>query len=122
MKLTINRLKYNNSSGNWVWNLNGRECKLQVSRTTFKPTSKTLGFNQAEAHKQAEILNDKFYQFKNGITSKEYTFGWCIQKFMQSVIQSTCCSIDTGILVRTDGLPGPVMVNIFGKFGIASPR
>ena len=84
MKLTINRLKYNNSSGNWVWNLNGRECKLQVNRTTFKPTSKTLGFNQADAHKQAEILNDKFYQFKNGITSKEYTFGWCIQKFKQS--------------------------------------
>ena len=84
MKLTINRLKYNNSSGNWVWNLNGRECKLQVNRTTFKPTSKTLGINQADAHKQAEILNDKFYQFKNGITSKEYTFGWCIQKFKQS--------------------------------------
>jgi hypothetical protein len=84
MKINIPRLKYTESTGNWVWNLNGRECKLQINRTTFKPTSKVLGFNQAEAHKQAEILNDKFYQFKNGITSKEYTFGWCIQKFMQS--------------------------------------
>ena len=84
MILTIKRLKYDNNSGCYVWNLNGRECKLQVNKTTFKPSYKNLGWNEADAHKQAEILNDKFYQFKNGITSKEYTFGWCIQKFMQS--------------------------------------
>ena len=84
MILTIKRLKYDNNSGCYVWNLNGRECKLQVNKTTFKPSYKNLGWNEADAHKQAEILNDKFYQFKKGITSKEYTFGWCIQKFMQS--------------------------------------
>ena len=84
MILTIKRLKYDNNSGCYVWNLNGRECKLQINKTTFKPSYKNLGWNEADAHKQAEILNDKFYQFKKGITSKEYTFGWCIQKFMQS--------------------------------------
>ena len=84
MILTIKRLKYDNNSGCYVWILNGRECKLQINKTTFKPSYKNLGWNEADAHKQAEILNDKFYQFKKGITSKEYTFGWCIQKFMQS--------------------------------------
>ena len=84
MKLDIPRLKYDENSGCYVWNLNGRECKLQINRTTFKPSYKNLGWNEADAHKQASFLNDKFYQFKNGITSKEYTFGWCIQKFMQS--------------------------------------
>ena len=28
---------------------------------------------------------------------------------MASVIQSTCCSIDTTMLLSTDGLPGPVI-------------
>ena len=41
---------------------------------------------------------------------------------MQSAIHSTCCSIDTGMLLSTDGLPGPVIVNRFGNPGTASPR
>ena len=41
---------------------------------------------------------------------------------MQSAIQSTCCSIDTTMLLSTDGLPGPVIVNRFGKPAIARPR
>ena len=32
-----------------------------------------------------------------------------------SRMYSTCCSIDTTMLVSTDGLPGPVTVNRFGK-------
>ena len=34
---------------------------------------------------------------------------------MQSAIQSTCCSIETTMLLSTDGLPGPVIMNRFGK-------
>ena len=34
---------------------------------------------------------------------------------MQSAIQSTCCSIDTIMFDSTDGLPGPVIMNRFGK-------
>ena len=34
---------------------------------------------------------------------------------MQSVIHSTCCSIETGMFDSTDGLCGPVMVKKFGK-------
>ena len=34
---------------------------------------------------------------------------------MQSAIQSTCCSIDTAMFDSTDGLPGPVIMNRFGK-------
>ena len=41
---------------------------------------------------------------------------------MQSAIQSTCCSIDTTMLVSTDGLPGPEMVNRFGKPGDPEPE
>ncbi len=41
---------------------------------------------------------------------------------MQSVIQSTCCSIATGMLVSTEGLPGPVMVNRLGKPATCRPR
>ena len=41
---------------------------------------------------------------------------------MQSVIQSTCCSMATGMLVSTEGLPGPVIVNRFGKPGTCRPR
>ena len=41
---------------------------------------------------------------------------------MQSVIQLTCCSIDTTMLVSTDGLPGPEIVNRFGKPATPSPR
>ena len=32
-----------------------------------------------------------------------------------SAIQSTCCSIDTDMFDSTDGLPGPVIMNRFGK-------
>ena len=41
---------------------------------------------------------------------------------MQSAIQSTCCSIDTTMLLSTDGLPGPVIMNRFGKPASSSPR
>ena len=40
----------------------------------------------------------------------------------QPAIQSTCCSIDGTMLESTDGLPGPVMMNRFGKPAVASPR
>ncbi len=40
----------------------------------------------------------------------------------QSPIHSTCCSIATGMLDSTDGLPGPVIVNRFGNPGTATPR
>ena len=47
----------------------------------------------------------------------------CVRRCtMQSVIQSTCCSIDTIMLLSTDGLPGPVMVNRFGNPATVSPR
>jgi hypothetical protein len=38
------------------------------------------------------------------------------------MIHSTCCSIDTGILLSTEGLSGPVMVNILGNPATATPR
>ena len=41
---------------------------------------------------------------------------------MQSAIHSTCCSIDTIMLLSTDGLPGPVIVNRFGNPAIAEPE
>ena len=41
---------------------------------------------------------------------------------MQSAIQSTCCSMDTIMLLSTDGLPGPVIVKRFGKPATARPR
>ena len=40
---------------------------------------------------------------------------------MQSTIQSTCCSIETIMLLRTEGLPGPVTVKRFGKPAIVRP-
>ncbi|CAA9225662.1 MAG: hypothetical protein AVDCRST_MAG04-851 [uncultured Acetobacteraceae bacterium] len=40
----------------------------------------------------------------------------------QSAIQSTCCSIDTIMLLSTEGLPGPVIMNRFGKPALISPR
>ena len=41
---------------------------------------------------------------------------------MQSVINSTCCSIAIGTFVKTEGLPGPVIVKKLGKPGICKPR
>ena len=41
---------------------------------------------------------------------------------MQAEIQLTCCSIDGTMLDSTDGLPGPVMMNRFGKPAVATPR
>src|SRR6266540_1871845 len=38
----------------------------------------------------------------------------------QSAIQSACCSIDTIMLLSTEGLPGPVMVKRFGKPAMAT--
>ncbi len=40
---------------------------------------------------------------------------------MQSAIQSTCCSIETIMLLRTEGLPGPVTVKRFGKPATVRP-
>ena len=40
----------------------------------------------------------------------------------QSAIQSTCCSMVGSMLVSTDGLPGPVIVNRLGKPATARPR
>ena len=40
---------------------------------------------------------------------------------MQPTIQSTCCSIETIMLLSTDGLPGPVTVNRFGNPAIVRP-
>ena len=40
----------------------------------------------------------------------------------QSLIQSTCCSIDTIMLLNTDGLPGPVTVKKLGKPTTLRPR
>ena len=40
----------------------------------------------------------------------------------QSLIQSTCCSIETIMLLSTDGLPGPVIMNMFGKPAVIRPR
>src|ERR1700677_4382618 len=41
---------------------------------------------------------------------------------MQSVIHSTCCSIDRAMLLSTEGDPGPVTMNRFGNPGVATPR
>jgi hypothetical protein len=41
---------------------------------------------------------------------------------MQSLIHSTCCSIDSAMLLSTEGDPGPVTMNRFGKPGVATPR
>ena len=41
---------------------------------------------------------------------------------MQPAMKSTCCSIETIMLLSTDGLPGPVTVNRFGKPAIVRPR
>src|SRR5262245_39317912 len=42
--------------------------------------------------------------------------------WMQAVIHSTWCSIEVTMLVRTEGLPGPVTVNRFGKPATPNPR
>ena len=42
--------------------------------------------------------------------------------FRQSVIQSTCCSMDTIMFDSTDGLPGPVIMNRLGKPATVRPR
>jgi len=39
-----------------------------------------------------------------------------------SATHSTCCSIDTGNVRRTDGLCGPVMAKRLGKPATAMPR
>ena len=41
---------------------------------------------------------------------------------MQSAIQSTCCSIDTTMLLSTDGLPGPVIDEQVREAGEPMPR
>ena len=41
---------------------------------------------------------------------------------MQSRIHSTCCSIESAMLLSTDGDPGPVTMNMFGNPGVAIPR
>ena len=41
---------------------------------------------------------------------------------MQSLIHSTCCSIGTTILHKTEGLPGPVIVNKFGNPETCIPK
>jgi len=43
-------------------------------------------------------------------------------KHSSSSIHSTCCSIATGTLVTTPGLPGPVIVKRFGNPGTLRPR
>jgi hypothetical protein len=40
----------------------------------------------------------------------------------QSAIQSTCCSIETIMLLSTEGLDGPVTVSRFGNPTMPSPR
>ena len=47
---------------------------------------------------------------------------WSPSHDRQSAIHSTCCSMALIMFVSTDGLPGPVIVNMFGKPGIISPR
>ena len=39
-----------------------------------------------------------------------------------SVTKSTCCSIDIIILLFTEGLPGPVIINKLGKEADIKPR
>ncbi len=41
---------------------------------------------------------------------------------MQSAIHSTCCSIDSTMLLSTEGLPGPVTMKRLGKPAVARPR
>ena len=41
---------------------------------------------------------------------------------MAPEIHSTCCSIDTGMLLSTEGEPGPVIMKRFGKPAVATPR
>src|SRR5215469_14983303 len=40
----------------------------------------------------------------------------------QPATQSTCCSIETVMFDRTDGLPGPVIVKKFGNPTVIRPR
>src|SRR4051812_10136169 len=40
----------------------------------------------------------------------------------QPTIHSMCCSIEVGMLLSTEGLPGPVIMNRFGKPLVARPR
>jgi hypothetical protein len=40
----------------------------------------------------------------------------------QSAIQFACCSTAGTMLESTDGLPGPVMMNRFGKPAVPIPR
>ena len=41
---------------------------------------------------------------------------------MQSATHSTCCSIEVAMLLGTDGLPGPVIMNRLGKPLVCTPR
>ena len=41
---------------------------------------------------------------------------------MQLLAHSTCCSMETTMLLSTEGLPGPVMMNRFGKPATMMPR
>ena len=45
----------------------------------------------------------------------------CLTWAMHAAIQLICCSIDVTMLVKTEGLPGPVTMNMFGKPEIAMP-
>jgi hypothetical protein len=44
------------------------------------------------------------------------------QSSRHSATQSTCCSIDTVMFDRTEGLPGPVSMKKFGNPAVMSPR
>ena len=82
MNINIKRLRFDNQ---YFWNLNGRESKLFINGTTFKPSSKQLGLNLEQAVKEAERLNKEFDRFKQGLVpATEYTFKWCIQEFKAS--------------------------------------
>src|SRR5579863_1264292 len=39
-----------------------------------------------------------------------------------AAIQFACCSMHGSMLLNTDGLPGPVMMNRLGNSAVASPR
>src|SRR6188472_3807759 len=41
---------------------------------------------------------------------------------MHPATQSTCCSIETAMFDKTDGLPGPVSMKKFGNPAVMSPR
>ena len=41
---------------------------------------------------------------------------------MKSAMKSMCCSMLTGMLLRTEGLPGPVIMNMLGKPATWRPR